>query len=149
MDRYSTDQPRKDGFKLLVVDDDAIIRERLKELAESLGFIVKIAKDGADGWQVFQRLKPNLAIIDIYLPCINGLQLMRMVKEADPQCLVLLITGFLKYEQVVQHGYLPGDAFLRKPFTLEDVKGEICKLMDSRESILADTPKNELAPWLR
>ncbi|TKJ42528.1 hypothetical protein CEE37_02240 [candidate division LCP-89 bacterium B3_LCP] len=115
---------------LLVVDDEDIIRNRLKELGERLGFLVHVARDGQDGWETFKREKPDLAIVDIYMPKMNGLLLMHKIKENSPTCPVILITGFLHYEQLIQKDRIKPEGFIIKPFHLEKIANLILELTE-------------------
>ncbi len=107
--------------KLLIADDEDIIRNRLSELGEKLGFDVYKAKDGMEGWDLFKEVKPDIAVLDIYMPRLNGLLLMHKIKEFSPDCPVILITGFLHYEQLIQKDRIKPDGFIIKPFHLEKI----------------------------
>ncbi|MCX6639554.1 MAG: response regulator [bacterium] len=126
------DQMQEHNLKLLVVDDEEIIRVRLKELGEKLGFSVAIASDGVEGWELFKAHQPQLAVLDIYMPRMNGLLLMRKIKEADPNCPVILVTGFLHYEQLIQRDQVKPDGFIIKPFHLEKIANLMLELVERR-----------------
>ncbi len=115
---------------LLIVDDEEIIRNRLKELGEKLGFTVYTAADGMEGWEMFRQVLPDLAILDIYMPKMNGLLLMHKIKENFPECAVILITGFLHYEQLIQKDRIKPDGFIIKPFHLEKIANLILDLVE-------------------
>jgi YesN/AraC family two-component response regulator len=118
--------------KVLIADDEEIIRNRLKELGEKLGFEVYAAHDGVDGWEIFRDIKPDLAILDIYMPRMNGLLLMHKVKELAPDVPVILITGFLHYEQLIQKDRIKPDGFIIKPFHLEKIANLMLELVETR-----------------
>jgi CheY-like chemotaxis protein len=120
------------GLKLLVVDDEEVIRLRLRELGEKLGFTVQIASDGVEGWDCFKEFQPDLAVLDIYMPRMNGLLLMRKIKEANPECPVILVTGFLHYEQLIQRDQVKPDGFIIKPFHLEKIANMMIDLIDQK-----------------
>lgn len=116
---------------LLVVDDEEIIRERLKDLGEKLGLEVHTANDGVDGWDTFREAQPDLAILDIYMPRMNGLLLMHKIKEVQPDCPVILITGFLHYEQLIQKDRIKPEGFIIKPFHMEKIANLILELVEN------------------
>ncbi len=87
--------------KLLVIDDESIIRQRLQEIGEKQGFEVRMAADGVQGWASFKKDPPDLVILDIYMPRMNGLMVLSKIRELCPDCPVILITGFMHYEQLV------------------------------------------------
>ena len=105
--------------KLLVVDDESSIRRHLHTLAESLGFEVATASDGVEGWQSFLVERPDLVILDIYMPRMNGLALLSKIKADAPECPVVLITGFLNYEQLIKTGGDKPDGCIVKPLNLK------------------------------
>jgi YesN/AraC family two-component response regulator len=118
------------NLTLLVVDDEEIIRERLKDLGEKLGLDVHTANDGVDGWEAFKDVQPDLAILDIYMPRMNGLLLMHKIKEMQPDCPVILITGFLHYEQLIQKDRIKPEGFIIKPFHMEKIANLILELVE-------------------
>ena len=130
-----TDDPK---MRLLVADDEDIIRNRLKDVGEKLGFKVFTAKDGKEGWEIFKTVHPNLAVLDIYMPAMNGLLLMHKIKEHSPDCPVILITGFLHYEQLIQKDRIKPDGFIIKPFHLEKIANMIIELLSSKPAELTE-----------
>lgn len=128
----STEKAAEKKVKVLIADDEEIIRNRLKELGEKLGFEVYTAHDGVDGWDIFREINPDLAILDIYMPRMNGLLLMHKVKELAPDVPVILITGFLHYEQLIQKDRIKPDGFIIKPFHLEKIANLMLELVETR-----------------
>ena len=126
----STIESNDKNLALLVVDDEEIIRERLKDLGEKLGLDVHTANDGVDGWEAFREVQPDLAILDIYMPRMNGLLLMHKIKEMQPDCPVILITGFLHYEQLIQKDRIKPEGFIIKPFHMEKIANLILELVE-------------------
>ncbi|MBU0517742.1 response regulator [bacterium] len=117
-------------MRLLIVDDEEIIRTRLQELGEKLGFTVFTAADGVAGWDLFRDVKPDIAVLDIYMPKMNGLLLMHKIKENFPESPVILITGFLHYEQLIEKDRIKPDGFIIKPFHLEKIANLILELTE-------------------
>jgi YesN/AraC family two-component response regulator len=128
----STEKTVEKKLKVLIADDEEIIRNRLMELGEKLGFEVYTAQDGVEGWDVFRETNPDLAILDIYMPRMNGLLLMHKVKELAPEVPVILITGFLHYEQLIQKDRIKPDGFIIKPFHLEKIANLMLELVETR-----------------
>ncbi|RJP76610.1 MAG: response regulator [Candidatus Zixiibacteriota bacterium] len=118
--------------KLLVADDEEIIRLRLKELGEKLGFDVTVAADGYEAWEAFKKNPPDLAVLDIYMPRMNGLQVLHYIKETRPDCPVILITGFLQYEQLIQRDRVKPDGYIIKPFHFEKIANLMLQLMEKQ-----------------
>lgn len=115
--------------KILIVDDEEIVCKDLKRLSEKLGFSVQIAFNGLDGWQIFKEYQPDIAILVIYMPGMNGLTLLRLIKEYTSDCPVILITGFLHFEQLVVREKLKPDGFIVKPFQSVKIASQLLDLI--------------------
>ena len=79
--------------KILVVDDEKIIRERMKSLLELEGYEVSIAENGTEGLKVFEETKPHIAIVDIKMPGIDGIEVLKQIKATDSLTEVFMVTG--------------------------------------------------------
>jgi CheY-like chemotaxis protein len=123
-------------WRLLLADDEQIIRSRLQQLGEKLGFSVEAAVDGLEAWEAFKRDMPDLVILDIYMPRMNGLQVLHNIKDNYPDCPVILITGFLQYEQLIQKDRVKPDGFIIKPFHLEKIANLMLQLVEARMAAL-------------
>jgi YesN/AraC family two-component response regulator len=132
MRRTETDQTKEPSLKLLVVDDEEIIRKRLVELGHKLNFEVSAAADGMEAWEMFQKDPPDLVILDIYMPRMNGIQVLHYIKEAHPDCPVILITGFLQYEQLIQRDRVKPDGYIIKPFHFEKIANLMLQLVEKK-----------------
>jgi len=78
---------------LLVVDDEDIIREVLKELLERAGYDVRVASDGDAAIKMFQEKPADLIIIDIVMPNKNGVDTIKALREEKPDILSIAISG--------------------------------------------------------
>lgn len=119
-------------LRLLLADDEEMIRNRLAELGEKLGFIVFTAVDGLEAWEMYKQEKPDLVILDIYMPRMNGIQVLHNIKESNQNCPVILITGFLQYEQLIQRDRVKPDGYIIKPFHLEKIANLMLELVKDR-----------------
>lgn len=118
--------------KILIVDDDAALLETLWEALTSDGhYKVEVAHDGYEGLIKVGSFAPNLLILDVRMPGLNGFQVCRRVK-ADPatrETRILCITGHggqHTREQILEAG---ADGFLEKPITLDDLQREVARLI--------------------
>ncbi len=110
---------------VLLVDDDPDMLDVLDTAMQSLGFKTILAHDGEEGWNLFLRSTPSLVITDIYMPKKNGVILLDQIKESYFETVVILITGYAHYKQLISHSRFPPDAFLSKPFNLKDLVASI------------------------
>jgi two-component system response regulator NreC len=82
-------------MRVLLADDHAILRESLKELLEERGFqVVGEASNGRDAVNLVEKLKPDVAVMDIGMPLLNGIEAAREIGRVAPQTLSILLTMF-------------------------------------------------------
>jgi CheY-like chemotaxis protein len=105
----------KPGARILVVDDNADFRKIVKTILEGKGFSVQEAGDGEQALALFYASRPNMAIVDLDMPKMNGLELSRRVKAEDPKFPIIMITAYAQFytpAEILASGI---DAFLQKP----------------------------------
>jgi CheY-like chemotaxis protein len=116
---------------VLVVEDEAAVREYSCEILRELGYRVLEARDGNQALQVLER-EPNINVLftDVGLPGMTGRELADKAREMRPGLKVLFTTGYAR-NAIVHHGRLdPGVQLLVKPFTYEDLAGRIRGILD-------------------
>lgn len=108
--------------KILVVEDEPDLRELLKMNLESAGFDVSTAADGREGMQKALEEKPNLIVLDVILPLMNGYEICRELKKEDSamkSTFVLLLTARGQQADRFWGMYCGADEFLTKPFDMD------------------------------
>jgi two-component system response regulator PilR (NtrC family) len=108
--------------RIMVVDDEENIREVLLNYLETLGYEVLTAGDGADALSKFEVGAFDLIISDLLMPNIDGLELLRKVREKDRDVVFLMITGYPSIETAVEAIKKGAYDYITKPFHMEDVK---------------------------
>jgi CheY-like chemotaxis protein len=78
---------------ILVVDDDALLRETLKVVLESVGHDVQLATNGVEALRIVESYKPDLVLTDIIMPEMEGIELIRAVRKIHPSTPVIAISG--------------------------------------------------------
>ncbi len=119
-------------LKVLVVDDEAIARNLLHRVNDYFGFETIEAEDGQEGWKLFREIEPDIVISDIYMPNMNGIQLLSCIKRSNSDSKVILITGFPNYRSMVKTSPYPPDGFLEKPFKIEDL-GRLMRTLTGKQ----------------
>jgi len=104
---------------ILVVDDEANIRHTLRGVLADEGYEVVEAEDGRRALECLERAVPRLAIVDIWMPEIDGIQLVERMKEQAPELPVIVISGHGTIETAVRAIRLGAFDFLEKPFQLD------------------------------
>src|SRR5947207_15118715 len=112
-------------LRLLIVDDDLSLCANLKNFFERHQYKVMTANDGLEAVKTVEQFHPNLMFLDIGLPGISGIEVLKRVKEKDPSVRVIMITGQSEDELMRQARVLGADDYVTKPFTLDYVSGEV------------------------
>ena len=106
--------------RVLIAEDDAIIRMDLKEMLEEEGFEVLEAVDGAAAVQLARDEEPSLVILDIKMPVMDGLQAAQKISE-ERLAPVLILTAYSQRELVERASQIGAMAYLVKPFQKQDL----------------------------
>ncbi len=120
--------------RLLLVDDEPGLREAVQAYLEDSNFVVEVASNAHDGWELLQQHNPDLLISDIMMPKVDGYQFLKQVRE-DPRYKALPVV-FLTAKGMTSdriQGYTAGcDAYLSKPFDPDELVAIITNLLARR-----------------
>jgi DNA-binding NtrC family response regulator len=119
-------------FDLLVVDDDAEFRDTLHNRFTRQGFAVQAAASGQEALQLAERRNFDVAIFDMMMPEMTGLELLKRFKESHAECEVILLTGQGSIESAVEAMKLGAYDYLQKPFPLKDLENTAVKAFERR-----------------
>jgi len=114
-------------FKILVVDDEPILRESREVALKVSGYEVISARTGEEGLEQFRKENPDLILLDHWLPGINGDEVLRRIKEEDPEIPIIIMTAQGSIEMAVNLMKMGAFDFLVKPFELDQVEDLIKK----------------------
>ena len=115
--------------KLLIIDDETGIVEEVKSYFEEEGYEVRTADTGKDGLAALEQYQPDLVLVDMKLPDMSGLIVLKACKAAYPTTKVIVNTGYVDQVMIDEAEKLGRDSFLQKPFNLEFLKNEIDRLL--------------------
>lgn len=101
--------------KLLVIDDDTIVRQSVVAYLEDSGFWVEQAADGAEGLSQYQNLQPDLVLTDLRMPGVDGLELLKGIHAHDPEVPVIVVSGAGVMGDVVEALRLGASDYMIKP----------------------------------
>jgi len=124
---------RKKGKKILVVDDDKEPRLLLSEMLEDEGYDVTTAKDGKEAFKLLRRSSSDLVTTCIMMPNMDGLTLLRKIKEISPDTPVLIISAIASSREIAEKAIKDGASdCLSKPVTANELKGAVRKALKRR-----------------
>lgn len=108
--------------QVLIVDDDPSMRYSLSRLLQADGLEVISGKNGEEALQLFAENKPDLVIMDIKMPGLSGLEVLKKIKEEDPKALVILMTAFGTTETAIGAMKYGAFDYVLKPFAVPQMK---------------------------
>lgn len=115
-------------MNLLVVEDDKMIREGICEFLSEFGYKTYQAEDGKQAISIFENNEINLAILDIQLPYINGLEVLKRIRETS-NIPAIMLTAFSDEEYKINAFTSLADGYIEKPFSLPVLKVRIESLI--------------------
>ena len=108
-------------MKILYVEDESQAREALsKYLTRRFGKIFT-ACDGVEGFEVFQEQQPDLVIVDLYMPNMDGLEMIQRIKKVSPKTYIIVTSAVDEVETILKGVNLGIDQYLLKPINLENL----------------------------
>jgi DNA-binding NarL/FixJ family response regulator len=111
-------------MKIVIADDSALWRDRIKSLLIDINevFVLSEAKNGADALQIIREKEPDLAILDIRMPEMNGIEVLKKIRELKMNVKIIMLTSY-PYPQYKKRCLEAGaDYFLSKTEDFEDIK---------------------------
>ena len=115
-------------MRILVVEDDQIIREGISEYLSEFGYDIVQAKDGHEALKNFENYEINLVILDIQIPFLNGLEVLKEIRKKS-ELPVLMLTAFNDEEYKINAFSSLADGYMEKPFSLPVLKVRIDSLI--------------------
>ena len=132
--------------KILIVDDERSMRDVLSIMLKRSGYEVAVASDGSEAIQQIGKDIFDLVITDLKMPKVGGLEVLKAVKEAAPDTVVLLITAFASTDSAVEAMKLGAYDYLSKPFHVDEVQLIVRNALEKRRLSTENTLlKREIA----
>jgi two-component system KDP operon response regulator KdpE len=131
-------------MKVLVIDDELTIRDALSRKLKREGFEVATAKGGAEGIQLYQIERPDLVILDIIMPEMDGLTVCRKIRDVSDTPIMMLSAQAIREEDIIEGLNAGADEYLVKPIRLNEftarVRAILRRIQASGNSPSAATP---------
>ncbi|HME44735.1 MAG TPA: UDP-3-O-acyl-N-acetylglucosamine deacetylase [Syntrophorhabdales bacterium] len=106
---------------VLIIDDEKSIVESLSSILKEEGFSVFSAKDGKEGLALFEHVRPKVVLLDVWLPEMDGLDVLRHMREADTDAVIIVISGHGTISTAVEAVKMGATDFLEKPLSIDKV----------------------------
>jgi len=114
-----------DRARVLVVDDESVVCESCRRVLSEEGYEVCTSTDPRQGLEQAQKENFELVIVDLKMPGVSGLEVLRGIKEKKPRTVVMIITAYPSVETAVKSGRLGAAEYLLKPFTPDDLCSKV------------------------
>ncbi|MDY0291094.1 MAG: sigma-54 dependent transcriptional regulator [Desulfuromonadaceae bacterium] len=122
----------KQNQQILVVDDEQLIRWSLEKNLVKHGFLVQTAASGEQALEIIGKDAPDLVLLDISMPGIDGLRTLEEIKKSDPLVAVVMITALGVLETAVKAMQLGAFDYIHKPFNMDELFVVIQKALENR-----------------
>ncbi len=118
--------------RILVVDDEESIREFLEIMLKKEGFEITLAEDGAVAKDILGKKTFDMIISDLQMPNMNGIELLKHVKDSSPDTVFMMITAFGTTETAVEAMKMGAYDYITKPFKIDEVRLNINNALRSK-----------------
>jgi two-component system response regulator PilR (NtrC family) len=115
-----------------VIDDEPIIHEVLSQLLTSEGYEVEISSSGEEALQKYEDRTFDLALLDLLMPGINGMDVLRAVKRIQPRAMILIITAYASVESAIEAMKIGAFDYIQKPFKHEELLLTISRALEHK-----------------
>ena len=115
--------------KILIIEDDADLLTLIRHVLEREGYQVFVSSNGADGILVNEREDPDLILLDLRMPDMDGIETLRNIRKCDGKVLVVILTGYGCPDTIREAADLKVSEYLSKPFANKDLAGVIGKAL--------------------
>ncbi|HNV70609.1 MAG TPA: response regulator, partial [Candidatus Ozemobacteraceae bacterium] len=129
--------------KILVIDDEHSVRWAFEKALQKAGYAVHLAETGARGLAIWETVHPDLTLVDIRMPEMDGLQVLERIRTKDPKARVIVMTAYSDMDTTVtamKHGAYD---FLSKPFNIDQCLELIRKGLEARTAEKAAQPTEQ------
>lgn len=134
--------PELPAVRILIVDDDKLICEMVQTLLEGEGYQVKALNDPSHVEDEVRNGGYHLVILDLMMPKIDGIEVLRRIRKIDTDIAVVIFTGFPDLETAVASMKLDAVDYIKKPFNPDEFREVLARVM--RKKGLARTPEEQL-----
>jgi two-component system, OmpR family, alkaline phosphatase synthesis response regulator PhoP len=129
------------AYKILVVDDETTLLHTVRAYLEQEGYTVQTATDGRSALHTFRQFQPDLVVLDIMLPEIDGLELLRQLRQSSNVYVIMLTAKADETDKIIGLG-LGADDYVTKPFSPRELVARVKATLRRVDSL--DSPRTQL-----
>lgn len=118
-------------MKLLIVDDEVEICDFLKSFFEERNYDVRVASSGQSALKAVEEFKPQVMLLDIKMPGMDGIQVLGEVKKKFPRTKVIMVTALETRDKIEECLRLGADNYITKPLSLEYLENDVREKLES------------------
>ena len=109
-------------YDILVVDDEVAVNNNIRKILSKKGYLVDQAVNKTEALEKIQDHEYRLVLLDLKIPEVNGLELLKAIRDQRPDTQVIIITGYASIETAVESSRMGAIAYLPKPFTPDEIR---------------------------
>jgi two-component system response regulator AtoC len=130
---------------ILIIDDEVLTLNNLRRALQKDGYDILLADSGETGIEIYKNHRPNLVLVDLMLPGIDGIEVLKAIKEIDAHTVVIMITAYEIIEKAVESMKLGAYDYLLKPFKISELKASVARGIElqSLKIRISDTVETE------
>ena len=121
---------------ILVIDDEETMRDSCRQTLSRDGNRIEVAESGSKGLSLLEAESFDLVILDLKMPGLSGMEVLKKIKQNDPETMVVVITGYATVESAVEAMRSGAYDFIPKPFTPDSLRVIVKRALDRRELAL-------------
>jgi len=119
--------------RILIIDDQESIRKSLKLALEREGYVVETAENGREAIMKCKEEFYNLALVDLRLPDMDGIELLTKMRETVPKMAKIIITGYPSQENAIEAVNRGADGYMVKPYAMEELLRKIKEQLQKQQ----------------
>ncbi len=132
--------------KVLIVDDEESVVQSIAGVLEDEGFQVANAKGGEEAIKAFQQEEPDVTLLDIWMPGMDGIEVLKRLKGMAPDCQVIMISGHATISTAMTSVKLGAFDFLEKPLSLDVLLMTVRRALDHQKELVTVQQSEETIP---
>lgn len=136
-----------DKTKILLVEDEVFLGQIVKESFETRGFEVKHFEDGEKGLEGFKTMNPDICVLDVMLPLMDGFGLAKEIKKINPNQPIIFLTAKSMTEDVIEGFSIGADDYVRKPFSMEELIMRVKAVLGRNIKINEDSKQEQISKY--